>query len=572
MSIANLFEINLDSVYANTVTSFGSVRTNRLDTTDPQPLYIADQVATDLYLGNSLNPIDVFINGTLYTGGSKGDKGDKGDTGSGVTGLAAIGATPNANGATVSGLTLNLEPASNTFGGVLTTGAQSIAGQKTFINTLNTTDRINIIGSDLTVDGDIRAHWGSIQFNSTGDLYFSANSSTPVADFDCGITGHTNLSLMNDTSEIIINGERALHTYGPDNVFVGNSGNQTLIGNANTLMGNLCGNNCDSAASNTFMGYTSANSLTSGSFNVGVGRSASFSITDGWNNTAIGSSAMYSNTLGNGNVAVGSSALSSSSPSGTVAIGFGSLQSQTIGDADYAVAVGYESAKNAPSFQRGVAIGWRAGSDASHTNDNIIIGFNAGNAGGGGSNNIILGSDGALGDNQIMIGRNTHTSCNIQGINGYGTSNADLLMTITSGGNIGTESQYSSPSALMTSNVGSITASTIRGGVVVAGTMVDVRFSRFGRMCTCVVPAFTVTTSVANGKIFVMSAGDIPAAFRPAYPIECSAPLYTGATTFAGTALFHVGTDGSLSYNMTANQTTMYGPAGGDASFTYFLN
>lgn len=46
--------------------------------------------------------------------------------------LAAIGSTPNANGATLTGQVLNLEPASDTFGGVVTTGAQTLAGVKTF--------------------------------------------------------------------------------------------------------------------------------------------------------------------------------------------------------------------------------------------------------------------------------------------------------------------------------------------------------------------------------------------------------------------------------------------------------
>lgn len=50
----------------------------------------------------------------------------------GVTTLAAIGSSPNANGATISGSTLNLEPASASFGGVVTTGTQTMAGAKTF--------------------------------------------------------------------------------------------------------------------------------------------------------------------------------------------------------------------------------------------------------------------------------------------------------------------------------------------------------------------------------------------------------------------------------------------------------
>lgn len=57
-------------------------------------------------------------------------------SGGGVTTMAAIGSSANANGATISGSTLNLEPASSSFGGVVTTGAQSFAGNKTFTGTV----------------------------------------------------------------------------------------------------------------------------------------------------------------------------------------------------------------------------------------------------------------------------------------------------------------------------------------------------------------------------------------------------------------------------------------------------
>ena len=53
-------------------------------------------------------------------------------SGGGTTTLSVIGSTPNANAATITGSVLNLEPASVSFGGVITTGAQTIAGVKTF--------------------------------------------------------------------------------------------------------------------------------------------------------------------------------------------------------------------------------------------------------------------------------------------------------------------------------------------------------------------------------------------------------------------------------------------------------
>lgn len=48
-----------------------------------------------------------------------------------ITALSAIGSSPNANAATITGSVLNLEPASASFGGVVVVGAQTIAGQKT---------------------------------------------------------------------------------------------------------------------------------------------------------------------------------------------------------------------------------------------------------------------------------------------------------------------------------------------------------------------------------------------------------------------------------------------------------
>jgi len=52
----------------------------------------------------------------------------------GVLSLSAIGGTANANAATITGTVLNLQPASASFGGVVTTGTQTFAGNKTFNN------------------------------------------------------------------------------------------------------------------------------------------------------------------------------------------------------------------------------------------------------------------------------------------------------------------------------------------------------------------------------------------------------------------------------------------------------
>jgi hypothetical protein len=50
----------------------------------------------------------------------------------GVTTMAAVGSSANANGASISGVTLTLQPASGSQPGVVTTGTQTFAGAKTF--------------------------------------------------------------------------------------------------------------------------------------------------------------------------------------------------------------------------------------------------------------------------------------------------------------------------------------------------------------------------------------------------------------------------------------------------------
>lgn len=54
----------------------------------------------------------------------------------GVTTLAAIGSTPNGNGASISGNTLTLQPSGSGFGGILSAGVQTITGAKSFTSSV----------------------------------------------------------------------------------------------------------------------------------------------------------------------------------------------------------------------------------------------------------------------------------------------------------------------------------------------------------------------------------------------------------------------------------------------------
>lgn len=101
-------------------------------------------------IGNTGTTATTGTTGSSGMTGSTGSTGNSGTTGStgmtgttGVTGatgiasLSAIGSSSNANGATLTNTVLNLEPASTSFGGVVTTGAQSFTGVKTFVSGIN---------------------------------------------------------------------------------------------------------------------------------------------------------------------------------------------------------------------------------------------------------------------------------------------------------------------------------------------------------------------------------------------------------------------------------------------------
>lgn len=91
-------------------------------------------IDVDLTVGNDITATGA-ITGSNLSGTNTGD-----------VVLAPVGSSPNANGASLTGQTLNLQPADATNPGVVSTGAQSIAGTKTFTGDV-------VVAGDLTVNG-----------------------------------------------------------------------------------------------------------------------------------------------------------------------------------------------------------------------------------------------------------------------------------------------------------------------------------------------------------------------------------------------------------------------------------
>ncbi len=92
--------------------------------------------------------------------------------------LSAVGVAPNANGATLTGQVLNLEPADGTHPGVVTELSQTFGGDKTFV-------------------GNISAN--NLSGTNTGDLTLSAFSSTPSTEGLTLVAQVLNLDPADDT-------------------------------------------------------------------------------------------------------------------------------------------------------------------------------------------------------------------------------------------------------------------------------------------------------------------------------------------------------------------------------------
>lgn len=125
--------------------------------------------------------------------------------GSGVTSLSAIGSTANANGATITGSVLNLQPASASFGGVVTTGTQSFAGAKTFSSTIQATG-FTATGPGYSTFYGLRVSGndtGNTIYNGAANIGITSDSGTRIF---IGLPGSTTtgLNVITATGNVLI--------------------------------------------------------------------------------------------------------------------------------------------------------------------------------------------------------------------------------------------------------------------------------------------------------------------------------------------------------------------------------
>jgi len=120
---------------------------------------------------------------------------------SGDVTLTAVGAVPNANGASLSGQALTLQPANATNPGVVTSGTQTIGGAKTFSDDLTVGANINFTP---VVNNSLTGANARIPSHSTSNIVFTNASLTSIASANNGgvVGGHT-LQLINETGAAI---------------------------------------------------------------------------------------------------------------------------------------------------------------------------------------------------------------------------------------------------------------------------------------------------------------------------------------------------------------------------------
>ena len=215
----------------------------------------------------------------------------------GVTTMTAIGSIPNANGATISGVNLNLQPANANFGGVVTTGTQTFAGDKTFNNDITINENKFGRGAGSTGNRNIAIGINPLNSNTTGTW----NTAVGAYALQLNTTSSYNTAIGNEAISNAIPGH--------NNTGIGNRALMNTTGNSSTAIGSNALLNATTGIHNTAIGKDALIGNTTGSNNLGIGVLAGANTTTGDYNISIGKQALQQNTTGSTNIAVGAGAI-----------------------------------------------------------------------------------------------------------------------------------------------------------------------------------------------------------------------------------------------------------------------
>ena len=375
----------------NPITSTGTIKA---DTASMFPAVISTVALTTVGTSGvaTWNPTTRILNIPQYIGGGGG---------SGFTTLGPIGSSPNANGASSSGVTLNLEPASIGYGGVVTMSNQVLGGgYKTFVKDI-TVDSITVgIGSRTTLGISYSTAVGksALLSNTTGH----SNTAIGAYSLTNNTTGYTNTGVGYNTLRY--------NTTGTDNTAIGA---ESLVANttgaANTAIGKNALLSTTTGNSNTGIGSSSLVLITTGSNNLGMGSNAGGGITTGSNNIAFGYGPMIYTTGGvTGNIAIGTATLLNTRTNNQIAIGGNALTYNTTGEGN--VAIGESSLSTNTSGGFNTAVGSNTLDYNTSGSFNVAMGTSALLFNTSGARNVAIGVQTLLfntgGDQNVAVGTN----------------------------------------------------------------------------------------------------------------------------------------------------------------------
>ena len=197
--------------------------------------------------------------------------------------LGSISGSSTANGASISDGVLNLTPADETNGGVVTTGNQTFAGVKTFSSQIVAANEVAVgVGAGGGVGGNTAVGYNVLSANDSGG---GANTAVGHEAMATTTNGRWNAAL----------GASALYsnTTGSNNMAAGFAAlNANTIGGDNTASGYYALFNNTTGASNAALGSNALQANTTGHYNTALGTNADVSAGNLENATAIGSKAI----------------------------------------------------------------------------------------------------------------------------------------------------------------------------------------------------------------------------------------------------------------------------------------
>jgi len=350
--------------------------------------------------------------------------------------------------------------------GAITTGVQTIAGNKTFVGSSilkgTSVNDGTSLGPEILTVASISTNWVGTSFangyvhstGSTSVLQASQNVLTdslyqvqytisytggPAGSFTISVGGATSPSkslsgtgyytaLTTSITPLtitpsstfngrvifslkIINPSSSVMTIQSSNGVIRNEFRYSTTGGSNMFLGFNSGGYNSSGSSNTFVGFNSGRFNSTGNDNTALGQGALYNNTSGSANIAIGGRVLLSNLTGNDNTAIGTQALFSNIGGyNNNAFGTAALTLNTEGYSNNAF--GSAALGSNTTGYANVAIGEQALQANTTGYYNIALGTNSGNNVAGGSNNITIGygttTQAASDQSSIVIGTATN--------------------------------------------------------------------------------------------------------------------------------------------------------------------